>query len=178
MILFRIYQYACYSFVFMILSPVILLYMFDITLYLFRLMIYFMRFQVYLIKNRCIPETRIVHRTGGSFAWKMKMREKETEPEEECDSSNTSILSAFRDSKESLLDDSASISSNYSLVGSQATPRAFHSSRNNSIITLDSAQMSILAAHAEICKLRRGKKSDVEVSLDRYENRCVPTKAI
>ena len=111
-ILFRIYQYTCYSCLFLLLSPVLALYVFDITLYLFRLMVYFIRFQVYLIRNRCLPDSRIIHRTGGSYSWKIQ----EKEIEEETASSNTSILSAFRDSKESLLDDTGSMSSNYSLV--------------------------------------------------------------
>lgn len=184
---FRLYQYTCYFCVIMLLLPVVGLYVFDITLYLWRLSSYGLRYQVYHIKNqndrgkavrgRKERITRpLVKRSSSADDAFNKSYFAVDGKDQQCDSSNISILSAFEESKESLLNDTP-YSSNYCLtttsyetVGKQNSPRIRSAAP---IISNDINTILFANSEADTPKLRRTKSSDVTLSLDRYDTQRV-----
>lgn len=186
-VLFRLYQYTCYFCVIMLLLPVVGLYIFDITLYLWRLFSYGFRYQVYHIKYQT-DKVKAVKGRKERISRSLLKRSSSADDisnksyfavdgkDQQCDSSNISILSAFEESKESLLSDTPYSSNycltsiNYDAVGKLNSPRI----RSTAPI-ISNDMNSILSANsdADIPKLRRTKSSDVALSLDRYDTQRV-----
>ena len=163
-VLFRAYQYTCYFFFFILLLPVIALYLFDLTLYLCRIVRFCCRWQVYHIKNQ----------SGTSISFISQRRP--SEPRETCHSSSSSILS-----EQSLSDCSLSDTpcfTNYCLTSSPI--RKGFASRRSTIAGGASHQVryaplipeDIAALADPEHSLRRTKSSDLVLSLDRYDMRA------
>lgn len=118
--LFRVYQYTCYFFLFILLLPVIALYIFDFTLYLCRLVTYCCKWQAYHIKNQSGTNISFISGRNGRI---LNRKEPQVEPQkfeipgEPCGSSGASILSGLDNGSEQSLSDTP-YSSNYCLTSS------------------------------------------------------------
>lgn len=187
-ILFRIYQYTCYSFLVVLLLPVIVLYIFDFMLYFCRLVSFCCRWQVYHIRNQSGSSISFISERGGRIL-RLKNVPSDSEiidvavdqeSKEQCDSSNASVLSAFDEGSEQSLSDTP-YSSNYCLTSSphDCQIRKNTQSRRSTIagtgdnfkyafLTPDNIN-TLVEADSDFTKLRRTKSSDVSLSLDRYD---------
>lgn len=162
--LFRAYQYTCYFFLFLLLLPVLALYLFDLTLYLCRIVSFCCRWQVYHIKNQ----------SGTSISF-ISERRTAPQPLERRSSSSSSILSERSLSDCSLSD--TPCSSNYCLTSSPVRKSFSH---RRSTITCGADQLRYaplipdhIAALADPePTLRRTRSSDLVLSLDRYDMRA------
>lgn len=123
-VLFRVYQWTCYFFVFILLLPVLTLYFFDLVLYLCRLVSFSCRWQAYHIKNHSgLSVSFISGRSGRVLS--QHVEEVASSDGERCGSSSASILSEC--SEHSLSD--TPCSPNYCLT---SLPHDFHARKGSS----------------------------------------------
>ncbi|QLL34910.1 hypothetical protein HG536_0H02850 [Torulaspora globosa] len=179
-VLFRVYQWTCYFFVFILLLPVITLYFFDLVLYLCRLVSFSCRWQAYHIKNHSGLSVSFISGRNGRILNSEPVGAEEEVPKsstsagdgEGCGSSGVSILSGCDSGSEHSLSDTP-YSPNYCLT---SLPHDFHarkgaSSRRSTIAgsgdRLKCASLvpehlgELIRANPQFTELRRTKSSEI-----------------
>lgn len=117
--LFKAYQYTCYFFLFILLLPVISLYIFDFALYLCRLVTFCCKWQAYHLRNQSGPNISFISGRSGRILSNRSDEDLAADitVTEKCGSSDASILSGFDNASDQSLSDTP-YSSNYCLTSS------------------------------------------------------------
>ncbi|QLQ82029.1 hypothetical protein HG537_0G02830 [Torulaspora globosa] len=157
-VLFRIYQWTCYFFVFILLLPVITLYLFDLVLYLCRLVSFSCRWQAYHIKNHSGLNVSFISGRSGRILHAAS--DEQVETSDGCDSSNASILSEC--SEHSLSD--TPYSPNYCLTSFHkrtGSRRSTIAGNGDRLKLVPEHLDQLLRASPQLSELRRTRSSEI-----------------